>query len=142
MPPAGRLAIIGLDCAEPSLVFGRFRDRLPALRRLAERGIWGRLRSCDPPITVPAWMVMMTGKDPGVLGFTGFRNRADRSYDRLSIVSSRSVAEPILWEILGGRGKQVVVLGVPQTYPPRAVNGVLVGGFLTPSTDTNYTHPP
>jgi predicted AlkP superfamily phosphohydrolase/phosphomutase len=84
----------------------------------------------------------MTGKDPGVLGFTGFRNRADRSYDRLSIVSSRSVAEPILWEVLSERGKQVVVLGVPQTYPPQAVNGVLVSGFLAPSTESNYTHPP
>ena len=91
MKSSTKLAIVGLDCADPHLVFGRFRDRLPTLRRLLERGLWGRLRSCDPPITVPAWMVMMTSKDPGTLGFTGFRNRADHSYEKLSLVSSRSV---------------------------------------------------
>ncbi|MGH9361839.1 MAG: alkaline phosphatase family protein, partial [Thermoanaerobaculia bacterium] len=123
------------------LVFGRFRDRLPALSRLREEGIWGRLRSCDPPITVPAWMVMMSGKDPGTLGFTGFRNRADRSYDRLSLASSRSVREPLLWDLLGAAGKRVILLGVPQTYPPRAVNGVMVSGFPVPGPEAEYTYP-
>src|SRR3954447_6611257 len=72
-----RVAVIGLDCAEPSLVFERFADRLPHLTRLRQQGAWGRLRSCDPPITVPAWMAMMSSKDPGTLGYYGFRNRAD-----------------------------------------------------------------
>jgi predicted AlkP superfamily phosphohydrolase/phosphomutase len=30
-----------------------------------------------PPITVPAWAVIMSGKDPGQLGYYGFRNRKD-----------------------------------------------------------------
>jgi predicted AlkP superfamily phosphohydrolase/phosphomutase len=36
----------------------------------------------------------------------------------------------------------VNVVGVPGTYPPRSVNGCLVGCFLTPSIASNYTHPP
>ena len=28
-------------------------------------GAWGRLRSSDPPITIPAWAVMFSGRDPG-----------------------------------------------------------------------------
>ncbi len=75
------MVIIGLDCAEPTLVFDRFADRLPHLSALRETGLWGKLRSCDPPITVPAWMSMMSSKDPGTLGYYGFRNRADRSYE-------------------------------------------------------------
>ena len=139
---ATRVVVIGLDCAEPSLVFDRFADRLPNLSRLRDRGIWGKLRSCDPPITVPAWMSMMSSKDPGTLGYYGFRNRADRSYEKMTTATSLAVREPLLWDHLGAAGKQVILIGVPQTYPPRPVNGLLVTDFLTPSIESNYTHPP
>ena len=37
---AAKVVVIGLDCAEPSLVFDRFADRLPNLTRLREpRGL-------------------------------------------------------------------------------------------------------
>ena len=79
-----RVCVIGLDCAPPELVFDRWRDELPNLRRLMDSGVWGPLESTIPPITVPAWMSMMTGKDPGTLGVYGFRNRRDHSYDGLA----------------------------------------------------------
>ena len=86
-----KVVVIGLDCAEPSLVFDRFADRLPNLTRLRGSGAWGKLRSCDPPITVPAWMSMMSSKDPGTLGYYGFRNRADRSYEKMTTATSLAV---------------------------------------------------
>ena len=70
-----RVAVIGLDCADPKLVFDRWLDDLPNIRQLVERGTWGPLRSVDPPITVPAWSCMLTSRDPGELGIYGFRNR-------------------------------------------------------------------
>ena len=139
---ARKVAIIGLDCAEPSLVFDRYADRLPNLTALRRRGVWGKLRSCDPPITVPAWMSMMSSKDPGTLGYYGFRNRADHSYDKMTTATSLAVREPLLWDYLGAAGKRVVLLGVPQTYPPREVNGCMITDFLTPSIASNYTYPP
>ena len=142
MTPPPKVAIIGLDCAEPSLVFDRFADRLPNLTKLRQRGFWGKLRSCDPPITVPAWMSMMSGKEPGTLGYYGFRNRADHSYDKMTTATSLAVREPLLWDRLGAVGKRVILLGVPQTYPPRPVNGLMVTDFLTPSIESNYTYPP
>jgi predicted AlkP superfamily phosphohydrolase/phosphomutase len=141
-PRPTKVAVIGLDCAEPSLVFGRFADRLPNLSRLRSRGAWGTLRSCDPPITVPAWMSMMSSKDPGTLGYYGFRNRADHSYDKMTTATSLAVREPLLWDHLGRAGKRVILLGVPQTYPPRPVNGLMVTDFLTPSVESQYTFPP
>jgi predicted AlkP superfamily phosphohydrolase/phosphomutase len=139
-----KVVVIGLDCAEPSLLFDRFRGQLPTLDGLLARGTSGKLRSCDPPITVPAWASMTSGKDPGVLGIYGFRNRADHSYDKLTLATGASVREPRVWDYLGQAGKRVIVLGVPQTFPPRPVNGLLVGCFLTPRVDgpTPYTHPP
>ncbi len=140
--PAKRVLVIGLDCAPPKLVFERWADDLPVLARLRERGLYGELRSSIPPITVPAWASMMTGKDPGVLGFYGFRNRKDHSYDRLTFANSLAVKEPAVWDLLSKVGRKVVLVAVPQTYPPKPVNGCVVSCFLTPSLESPYTFPP
>lgn len=134
--------ILGLDCAEPSLVLERWRDRLPTLAGLMERGAYGRLTSVIPPITVPAWSCMMASRTPGDLGVYGFRNRSDHSYDALFIANGTAIKEPRLWDLATRRGKRSIVLGVPGTYPPRPLNGVLVTCFLTPSTESQYTFPP
>ena len=84
---ARKVFVIGLDCAAPELVFERWRDLLPNLNRLMSRGVYGNLASCTPAITVPAWSVMTSSKDPGTLGIYGFRNRADWSYDKMSIAT-------------------------------------------------------
>src|SRR5437867_13344726 len=83
-----RVMLVGLDCAAPELVFDRWLDDLPNLKSLYRNGVHGLLRSCDPPITVPAWSVMMSSKSPGRLGVYGVRNRAARSSKRYSIVYS------------------------------------------------------
>lgn len=137
-----KLFVIGLDCAEPSLVFDRWREELPHLRQLMETGAYGELESTIPPITVPAWSCMLTGKDPGELGFYGFRNRADYSYHQMTIATSAAVKHARLWGRASASGKRVVVVNVPQTYPPRPLNGYLVTSFLTPSTFSQYTYPP
>ena len=137
-----RVLIIGWDCAAPELVFDAFRDDMPNTRRLMEEGIYGNLESTIPPITVPAWMCMMTGRDPGELGIYGFRNRKDYSYDNLYIVNSHAVTVPTLWDIVGIHGKKSVVLGVPLSYPPKPFPGWMVSGFLTPSLNSQWCFPP
>jgi len=134
--------LIGLDCAEPSLVLERWRAELPTLGGLMERGRSGRLRSVVPPITVPAWSCMMASRTPGDLGIYGFRNRADHSYDGLYVADGSAVHAPRLWDLATRYGKPSIVLGVPGTYPPRPLNGVLVSCFLTPSLESRYTYPP
>jgi predicted AlkP superfamily phosphohydrolase/phosphomutase len=137
-----RVCVIGLDCAPPELVFGRFRADLPNLDRLMRRGVYGPLESTTPPITVPAWMSMMTGKDPGTLGVYGFRNRKDHSYDGLAFANSRMVREETVWDVLARHGRQSILLGIPLTYPPRPINGLMVCDFLAPDTSVEYTYPP
>ena len=137
-----RVMVIGLDCAAPELIFDRWLDDLPNLKSICRSGLHGLLRSCDPPITVPAWSVMMSSKSPGRLGVYGFRNRADHSYDRYSIANSLAIKEDRLWDILSRSGKRSIVIGVPGTYPPRPLNGLMVTDFLTPDTTCQYTHPP
>ena len=136
-----RVLIIGLDCCEPSLVFDKFRDEMPNLKRLAEQGVWGKLESVTPPITVPAWACSMTSKDPGQVGVYGFRNRADHSYEKMMIANARSITEPTVWDYLGQVGKQSFLLGVPPSFPPKPINGGSVGCFLSPTTQSKYTYP-
>ena len=135
-----RTLVIGLDCAAPEILL---RDaRLRHLRQLMSRGVFGRLESVIPPITVPAWMCMATSQDPGSLGVYGFRNRTGYSYDGLGVVTSQSITAPAMWDSFGAGGKQVAVIGVPPGYPPRKVNGVSIGCFLTPDpARTEFTHP-
>ncbi len=139
---AERVLIIGLDCAPPELVFDRWVGDLKNLGHLMKEGIYGELESTIPPITVPAWTSMMTGKSPGTLGFYGFRNRANYSYDGMVFANSQYVKDETVWDILSRERKRSVVIGVPQTYPPKPLNGCLITSFLTPDTTCQYTYPP
>ena len=136
-----KVMVIGLDSAVPELVFEQWWDELPNLRSLAHGGVWGEAMSTHPPITVPAWSSMMSGLDPGELGFYGFRNRKDFSYDAYGIANASSVRADRVWDTLSQEGKKIILLGVPQTYPIKPINGCVVTDFLTPSTDCDYTFP-
>ncbi|KON30723.1 nucleotide pyrophosphatase [miscellaneous Crenarchaeota group-15 archaeon DG-45] len=133
--------MIGLDCAAPELMFHRFVDRLPNIRRMMRRGVHGGLESCDPPITIPAWMVMATSRSPGRLGLYGFRHRRGSSYRDIWIASSRSVGERKIWDHVAEAGGKSCLVAVPPSYPPVPVEGCLVGCFITPDAKREYTHP-
>lgn len=136
-----KVMVIGLDSAVPALVFDPAWGDLPTLRGLARSGAWGPLRSTHPPITVPAWSAMMSGLDPGQLGFYGFRNRRGYTYDGYEIANASVVRAERVWDRLSRQGRRVILLGVPQTYPVTPVNGCVVSDFLTPSTRHAYTYP-
>jgi len=135
-----KILVVGLDCAAPELLLGM--EDLPNFRHLMANGCYGRLESVIPPITVPAWMCMATSQDPGSLGVYGFRNRSDHTYSEMGIVNSRSIRQLAVWDQVAREGGKVNIIGVPPSFPPRKVNGICIGCFLTPDTTTAaYTHP-
>jgi predicted AlkP superfamily phosphohydrolase/phosphomutase len=136
-----KVAILGLDSMPPAFFFGKHRADMPNLARLMSKSLCARLESTHPPITVPAWTSMMSSKDPGQLGFYGFRNRKDHSYDGYQFANATQIHEPLTWDVLGRHGKKSLLVGVPQTYPPRPIDGAIVSCFLTPSTKSEYTYP-
>lgn len=135
-----KVLVIGLDCAPGEIVFDR-RKELPVLGELVDNSVYGNLRSSDPPITIPAWMVMCTGKDPGRLGLYGFRHRKDYSYKDIWIATSQSIREKTVWDILGERGGRCCLVSVPPSYPPKPVPGNLISCFITPGDEKEYTYP-
>jgi predicted AlkP superfamily phosphohydrolase/phosphomutase len=138
---SNRVFIIGLDCATPQFVFDSFGERLPNFKYLIEEGIWGEIETIIPPITVPAWASMFSGKLPGKLGFYGFRNRRDYTYEGLSIVSSKSWKERAVWDFIADEGFKSIVVGVPPSYPPKPIEGIMISCFLTPGPESQYSHP-
>ncbi|MFT5195435.1 MAG: putative AlkP superfamily phosphohydrolase/phosphomutase [Cellvibrionaceae bacterium] len=141
-----KLFVIGLDCAPPEQLFDEFGDDLiPNLRRLMQRGSYREMYSSIPAITVPAWSSMTSSRDPGSMGFYGFRNRRDHSYDNRFIANGVAVKNKRVWELLDEVGKKSIIVGVPQTYPVKPLkHGHVVSSFLTPSTTNpriTWTHP-
>ncbi|MCD6164568.1 MAG: alkaline phosphatase family protein [Candidatus Odinarchaeota archaeon] len=137
-----KVLVIGLDAAPPELLFNKFLDELPNIKHLVENGIYGRMKSCVPPITIPAWMVMVTSKNPGKLGIYGFRHRKNYSYTDIWIANYQKIKEKTVWNILSEKGKKSIVIGVPPTYPPKPLNGYLISCFITPTNAKQYTYPP
>lgn len=136
-----KLLILGLDCATPQLVFGEWKNELPNLKALMDKGVYAPLRSTVPPITVPAWTAMMTSQDPGQLGLYGFRNRKSYGYEDLYTANAKYVKAKTIWNHLSRNRMSSLVFGVPQTYPPRPLNGIMVSSFLTPGKDVQFTYP-
>ncbi len=138
---AKKVIILGWDCGSPQLVFRRFKDKLPNVKRLMGEGVWGSLNSVVPPITIPAWRSMVTGKTPGELGMWGFRHREGSSYTEFDIVTSNQLKQDAIWDILGYHGKKSLCSAIPPSYPPYEINGCLISGFMAPDTKRNYTYP-
>ena len=136
-----KVVVIGIDCLTPQLLFDQWLDELPTFKRLVKAGTWGRLKSVNPPITVPAWSCMMSGCVPAQLGLYGFRHRVLGTYDDLYFATSERVKRKRVWQYLNEAGHTAAILGVPQTFPMKKVKGVAVSGFLATDTDSIYTFP-
>ena len=134
--------VIGLDCAPPRILYDELKDELPVLGSLISEGKRYVMRSSHPPITIPAWMVMATGKTPGELGLYGFRHRVPGTYDDMYIADSTRIKEEPIWNTLGKKGANSIIVGFPPTYPPRPIKGYLISDFITPDHTKRYTWPP
>jgi predicted AlkP superfamily phosphohydrolase/phosphomutase len=85
---------------------------------------------------------MSTSQDPGSLGVYGFRNRLDYSYNSMQLVSSQSIKALSIWDQLASQGKKSIIVGLPPGFPPRQINGISIGCFLTPDTvQAEFTYP-
>lgn len=136
-----KLFVYGLDCATPQLLFDKYLSDLPTFAKLMANGKIGLLKSTNPPITIPAWMSMFTGCDPGQMGFYGFTDRTDYSYTKNHIVNYSSVKTNAVWDYLEKNNLSSIVMGVPPTYPPKPINGIIIGDFMTPDASLDYTYP-
>jgi len=113
--------------------------QLPNIAALKNDSVWGGLESCIPPVTCPAWKCYSTGKNPGKLGVYWCEN-LDITNRESNIPTSRSFDSPELWDYLNNHGLRTGIVGMPLTYPPKAVDGFMIaGGPGAPKT--SFAHP-
>ena len=136
-----RLLLVGWEAADwrilhPLLDAGE----LPALRRIVERGVSGRLLGTQPLVAAAQWTSLATGKRPWqhrVCHAWEWASEAARAVP-VSAAARRSVA---LWEMLARQGRQSVVVGWPATHGGRLENLRLVSDRYAQPTAGPGLHP-
>jgi len=135
-----RVLVLGLDGASFEIIEPMVRaGRLPNLARLISEGSSGFLESTVPPVTIPAWVSMMTGKNPGRLGLFDLLKRVGYGVEPNGYCYG---GQSPLWHILNAYGIRTGVMNLPGTYPPEEVDGFMVTGMMTPSRRSPFSYPP
>lgn len=125
--------MLGLDGTPHSLMVRLLAEgRMPHFARLMESGKLIPTESVAPTVSSVAWTTISTGCLPGRHGLYGFIDRQPATHE-MFIPTARDRRVRTWIEHFNALGRRVVSLGVPGTYPPRAVNGIIVSGFLAPS---------
>ena len=126
-----KVLVIGFDGATWDLIKPWAEEgKLPTFKKLIENGTWGYLESTIPYITLPAWISMMTGKNPGKIGYVHFFMRDKASYNFKFV---RPRAEPLnpIWKLLKvGANKTSFVLKIPTVPRDRYMDIYLKGEFV------------
>ncbi len=128
MPQSDRkVVVLGLDGVPYSLLAEYLnRGLMPSLARGCEQGQLLRMRSSLPEVSSVSWSNFMTGMNPGKHGIFGFVELNEQTYDyRFPNFSSLKAAP--FWE---RENLRTVAFNIPQTYPARPMNGVMVSGFV------------
>lgn len=126
-----KTVVLGLDGASIDLIL-RWREELPGFKSLMQSSSWGTLESTVPPITMPAWASAATGKSPDSLGFFDFQV-LDFKEKNSRIVKLGDWGKAV-WDFMNDKGLSTAIVNYPGTFPPKAVNGLMISGFLSPST--------
>lgn len=127
---SARALLVGLDGATWDVIEA-LADRLPNLWRLRGQGLWSRLQSSTPPMTLPAWSSVLTGCRPGTHGIYDFTQRDPGTY-ALSFLNARHRRVPTMHRVLSDSGHRVASIAVPTTFPPEELDGLVIAGFDSP----------
>lgn len=129
--------MIGLDGASFDPLEGLVAaGRMPHLARWLSRGVARSLPSTVPPMSFPAWSSFLTGREPGEHGLFDFTQKRAGAY-RLDFVHAGRRRGASFLARASAAGRRVLALGIPATYPPEALDGLLVAGFDAPVSSSS-----
>lgn len=122
-----KLLVIGFDGATFDLIEPLVKKGvLPHFSTVLTEGASAPLCSVIPPVSAPAWVSMVTGKNPGKHNIYGFQD------SKGNMVNSTFRKSKAVWNLLDEHGKRSIIVKVPVTNPPENINGVITAEILTP----------
>ena len=147
------MIIIGLDggtfkIIDPLINAGK----LPNIKKLIDGGTRTILNSTIPPVTAPAWVTFMTGKNPGKHGCFDFvKNDVRKSNyilvpdlelaNKKHIHRSHDFAGQTIWDLLSQADYRLSVIMLPMTFPAWQINGHMLSGYPSPDFKNPSTYP-
>lgn len=142
-----KLFILGMDGCSYTF-FQPFMDRgqLPNLKKLLDGSTRGTLKAAIPPLSPVSWTSIATGVTAAKHGIYDFLLRKEDEQLPPRPGMPPNVQPPkvpvftfavggdrhtkAFWEILSERGKRVISLKMPASYPPDPIeNGIVVSGW-------------
>ncbi|MGD9580624.1 MAG: alkaline phosphatase family protein, partial [Vampirovibrionia bacterium] len=139
-----KVVVIGLDGATFDIIDPLIKQgKLPNLSKIFDNGVKARLFSSIPPVSAPAWISFLTGKNPGKHGILGFQyyNMSKYNCFEHGIVTSKHFANDTILDTLTKNDKRSIAFQIPLTYPAWPINGLMVSGYPTPDQTKAYTYP-
>ncbi len=124
-----KIIVIGLDGASPKIFFDKWKEEFPNIKKIKEKGWYGKLKSTTPPVTGPAWASFATGCNPGKHGIFDFLYQDPATGD-LRPITSRNIKTPTIYEILKEHGMNSILINLPVSYPPKT-DDIILTSLLT-----------
>ncbi|MFW6129665.1 MAG: alkaline phosphatase family protein [Atribacterota bacterium] len=124
-----KVIVFGIDGASYDFI-KKYIKNLPYFKKIKQKGTLVRLKSVIPPVTAPAWSASYTGMNPGKSGICGMFHINKNNYTNIILNASDRKSKDI-YEIASEQTKKCLILGMPYTYPPRKLNGLLISGRFT-----------
>ena len=136
--------LLGLDGATFKVLQPYCQDgTMPFLRAFMAEGAWGKMGSVLPPLTPCAWTSLATGRSPGAHGIFDFvRVTRHSGWLGCEMATSTDVRCDTIWSIASRFGQRVAALNFPVMFPPLAMNGWCVPGFVPWRHLRRAVHPP
>lgn len=135
--------LIGLDGATFT-VLDHLMDNgtMPFLKEFAGSGVRAKLRSTSNPLTPPAWISLMTGRNPGqhgVIDFIWAEQRKTEHY--FTLYNFMDIRSETIWSMVSRQDGKVCSLNFPMMSPPPSVSGSIVPGLVSWKHLRRNVHP-
>lgn len=134
-----KFVLIGWDAADWKIIYPLLAEgKMPALKSVMDRGVWGNLRTLNPPFSPVLWTSVATGKTPdkhGVLNFIEINPEKQQVHP--VTVSNRKTRA--LWNIFTHQGIKSNIIGYWPSHPAEPINGCIVSDFFSKNTARKLT---
>ncbi len=117
------------------------RGELPALSRMIDQGVMGRLASLHPVAPIISWNTIATGMTPDKHGILG-AFEPDPESGRLRPVTGKSRRAKALWQITSEAGLRTHVAGWIGAAPAEEVRGVFIAPQFAAEPVESSVNPP